>query len=181
MKFREWVVFTEMFSTSVPIRWTKKSPDLWTGTFTIQGASPNPANPAIPIKNKAVLPKGLKYLIRMVKMDMDDMWEVSFDLMDGGIGRQDITGTGNAALVFSTVLVGIRQWAEAVKPASFALSAREPNRQSLYRRMLEKMLDPRVWEVEDMGTTFFVQNKTMQPARAFGNSFDDYFDDDDDY
>lgn len=179
MKFKEWVVFTEMFSAPVPIRWTKKSPDTWLGTFTIQGAAPNPANPAMPIKNKAALPKGRKYVIRMVKME--DMWEVSFDLIDGTQNRQDITGTGNALSVFSTVLVGIKQWADVVKPATWALSAREPNRQSLYRRMLTKMLDPNVWEVEDFGTSFFIQNKAMQPAHAgFGSDFDDYYDDDDD-
>ena len=163
MNFKEWFIFTEIFNFPLPIKWTKATSTDWEGSFVV------PPNEAFV--------KGKRYIIRMIK-GSDMPWEVTFDLVVGNKRSQDITGTGNAAQVFSTVLSGIKQWLAKVNPDSFALSAREPSRQSLYRRMLQ-MLPRKTWDVEDLGATFFVQNKTMEPVH-FGysdNDFDDYYDD----
>lgn len=178
MNFKEWFALTEMFNSPLPIKWTKTTSTDWEGSFVIQDAAPNPAMGAAPIKNKRALPRGKQYIIRMIK-GPDMPWEVTFELVVGNKRSQDITGTGNAAQVFSTVLSGIQQWLDRVKPDAFALSAREPSRQSLYRRML-RMLPQQIWDVEDLGSTFFVQNKTMEPAYSgySDNDFDDYYDDD---
>jgi len=178
MNFKDWVILTEMFNSPLPIKWTKTTSTNWEGSFVIQDGLPNSENPANPIKNQRGMPSGKRYIIRMIK-DSDMPWEVTFELVVGNKRSQDITGTGNAAQVFSTVLSGIRQWLDRVKPDAFALSAREPNRQSLYRRML-KMLPSKIWDVEDLGSTFFVQNKTIAAPVNYGYSdddFDDYNDD----
>lgn len=189
MKFKEWVIFSEMFNSPLPIKWTKKNHRNWEGVFYIQDSIANTEQPSFAPKNVQSIIKltaphalpnpekrsiGKKYIISMIN-EPEMGWEVKFELMVGNKATQDITGTGNAALVFSTVIDGIQQWASAEKPDSFALSAREANRQSLYRRMLDKML-PREWEVEDLGTTFFVQHKTRKPVYSgFSDSdFDDY-------
>lgn len=174
MKFSEWLTIVEMFNSPLPITWTKTTPTDWEGSFVVQDGTPNATTP---LKNKRALPRGKQYIIRMIK-GPDMPWEVTFELVMGNKRSQDITGTGNAAQVFSTVLSGIKQWLDRVKPDAFALSAREPSRQSLYRRML-RMLPPKIWDVEDLGSTFFVQNRTMEPAfSGYSDSdFDDYYDD----
>lgn len=174
MNFSEWITIVEMFNSPLPITWTKTTPTDWEGSFVVQDGMPNAPTP---LKNKKALPRGKQYIIRMIK-GPDMPWEVTFELVMGNKRSQDITGTGNAAQVFSTVLSGIKQWLDRVKPDAFALSAREPSRQSLYRRML-RMLPPKIWDVEDLGSTFFVQNRTMEPAfSGYSDSdFDDYYDD----
>lgn len=156
MRFKEWFL-TEIFDNPTQINWSKQTNTDWIGSFNI---------------------KDKRYTIKMIR-DKGTPWEVSFDLIRNNKATQDITGTGDAALVFSTVLNGMNQWMKSTNPESFAISAREPNRQSLYRRML-KML-PKVWEVEDLGTTFFATNTSVvQPAFSGyrDDDFSDYWDDD---
>lgn len=153
LNFKEWL--NESFNAPSPIKWAKATPMDWEGVFKIRDK---------------------KYIIRMMK-EPQMPWEIKFELVAGKSRTQEITGTGDAAQVFSTVLNGIQQWLNKVKPDAFALSAREPNRQSLYRRMLS-MLPTRQWEIEDLGSTFFVQNRQMQPAYAGYSGFDDYYDGD---
>ena len=152
LNFKDWL--NEAFNFPLPIRWTKTSKMDWVGVFNVQGK---------------------KYIIQMMK-EPQMPWEVKFELVAGKSRTQEITGTGDAALVFSTVLSGIQQWLNKVKPDAFAISAREPSRQSLYRRMLN-MLPKKQWEIEDLGTTFFVQNRQMHPAYAgfSDNEFSDYY------
>lgn len=157
MQFKEWLLTTEMFDSSVPIRWIKKTAMDWEGDFLVNGK---------------------QYIIKMMNEPMMG-WEVKFELLRNGKYTQDITGTGDAATVFATVMGGIRKWMAEVKPSSFALTAREPSRYKLYSRLLSML--PKKWRVEDMGGTFFVQDKTAkQPAfSGFSDSdFDDYYYDD---
>lgn len=155
MKFKEWLL-SEIFNSPNPIAWQKTSNTDWVGTFDINGK---------------------KYFIKMIR-DIGMPWEITFELLQGKKLTQNITGTGDANLVFSTVLNGIKQWMSSAKPDAFVLSAREPNRQSLYRRML-KML-PKNWQVEDLGTTFFVSDANSKQNAYAGfsdNDFADYWDD----
>lgn len=174
MNFSEWMTIVEMFDSPSPITWKKITPNNWEGAFFIQDGI---SNAATPFKNKKALPLGKQYIIRMIKSS-DMPWEITFELVMGNKKSQDITGTGNAAQVFATVLSGIKQWMDKVKPDAFALSAREPSRQSLYRKML-RMLPSKIWDVEDLGSTFFVQNRTMEPVfSGYSDSdFNDYYDD----
>ena len=152
----------EMFNNPIPIRWIKTTNNNWKGEFVVSN----------PEEQK-------KYIINIIKLENEMPWEIVFDLVQGKKKTQDITGTGDAIQVFSTVLNGIKQWMNKVNPDAFILSAREPSRQSLYRRMLQ-FLPKKTWEVEDLGTSFYVQNKNMKPAYSgFSDSdFDDYYDED---
>lgn len=130
---------------------------------------------------------GKQYLIAMLGfqepgMEMGKQWEVKFELEQEGRWTQDITGTGDAGPVFSTVLSGIREWMSAAKPTSFMMTARESNRKSLYMRMTKLL--PGNWEVEDLGTTIYVYDSSAaQPEfSGFGDDdFSDYYDDDEYY
>jgi hypothetical protein len=150
---------SEMFTNPTTIRWAKTNGSgQWKGDFFIGDK---------------------RYILNFVKMDAQMPWEIVFDLVQNGKKTQNITGTGDAVQVFSTVLSGIKQWMKAVNPPSFILSAREPSRQSLYRRMLQ-MLPKKIWSVEDLGTSFYVTNKTIEQPKYSGFSdsdFDDYSDD----
>jgi len=155
--FKEWLLTTEMFDSSMPIRWTKKTSADWEGDFQINGKH---------------------YLIKM--MNEPHMgWEVKFELLQDGKYTQDITGTGDAVVVLSTVVKAIHYWIAQVKPHAFALSAREPSRAKLYARMLKSL--PRKWHVENMGGVFFVRDSTVaEPAYATGfddDGLSDFYDD----
>lgn len=151
MRFKEWFL-TEIFDTTAQINWSKRTNTDWFGSFNI---------------------KDKQYVIRMVRAE-GSPWEISFDLVRGKKTTQDITGTGDAAYVFSTVLNGISQWLTSTNPDSFVISAREPNRQSLYRRILKLL--PKVWDVEELGTTFFVTNTSMEQPAYSGYKDDDFSD-----
>lgn len=155
MDFKEWFNLQEAFNSPLPIRWLKTAHDNWKGEFVVFDTNPK------------------KYVLNMIKDDHMP-WEVTFDLIQGKRKTQEITATGSAAKVFSTVLDGIKQWLNQVKPDAFALSAREPSRQSLYRRLLQ-MLPKKLWRVEDLESTFFVQSKLTKPSFA-GFSDDDFAD-----
>jgi len=142
MRFKEWIL-SELFNSPGQIDWELKSPNDWVGSFDING------------KN---------YVIKMMKFDIgfgkkENMpWEIKFELMQNGKGTQEITGTGDSLPVFSTVLDGIQQWLSEVKPKNFMLTAREPNRISLYRRLI-RMLPPQEWKAEETGGTFSAKKR----------------------
>ena len=96
---------SEMFTNPTAIRWAKTSKNQWKGDFLIGDK---------------------KYILNFVKMEDQMPWEIVFDLIQNGKKTQNITGTGDAVQVFSTVLSGIKQWLQSVNPPSFILSAREP-------------------------------------------------------
>lgn len=157
MNFKKWLI-SEMFNSPLPIQWKQRNNSTWEGTFAINDK---------------------QYLIMMMH-EPHMGWEVKFELLRQGKWTQAITGTGDAAYVFSTVLNGIKEWITKMQPAQFALTAREPSRKKLYARLL-KML-PKNWRVEELGPTFFVQDTSKQAYGGFSDDgFDDYYDDDDDF
>ena len=164
----------ELFDSPVPIMWKKHEPSNWLGSFNVNGK---------------------EYALRMVTMiTMDqaefmfpdftrsqhesDMWEVSFDLIQNGRHIQSITGSGDAPTVFATVLYGIRIWLGEVKPYSFALSAREPNRRRLYSRLLRML--PKQWSVKNYGETFVIKDTSKILQKVPNDDYGDH-DDHDDY
>ena len=90
--------------------------------------------------------------------EADGEWEVEFSIDTKKIPRDSrnkikstygITGTGNAAIVMSTVTDILRdfltQYKRAVQKISF--TAAEPSRQALYKRMLQRLLPN--WQVSE--------------------------------
>ena len=149
------ILITELFDQPQPIRWITKDHKEWAGKFQAGNKS---------------------YIIRMIK-EPEMPWEVVFSLVQGNKSTQSITGTGKAATVFATVLNGIKTWIDQVEPTEFAISATEPSRQKLYKRMLGML--PRKWDIEDLGTTFYARDSTKQELANAGysdNDFSDYYD-----
>ena len=72
------------------------------------------------------------------------VWDVEFKVMEGGNPRNrfGITGTGNAALVMSTVTDIMREFLEMHKGdiTTLTFSADESSRQALYARMVKRLL-----------------------------------------
>jgi len=72
------------------------------------------------------------------------VWEVEFKVMEGGNPRNrfGITGTGNAALVMSTVTDILRDFLAMYKGSidSLSFSADERSRQALYAKMAKRLL-----------------------------------------
>lgn len=149
------ILITEIFDKPVPIKWDTVNNKEWSGRFNI---------------NDKI------YNIRMIKIQ-EMPWEVVFSLIQNNKSIQSITGTGNASTVFATVLYGIKKWLKKVEPPEFVISAAEPSRQKLYKRMLQ-MLPPQ-WDVEDLGMTFYVRDTTQQDVThaGYGDEFEDYYDD----
>lgn len=72
------------------------------------------------------------------------VWEVEFKVVEGGDpkNRFGITGTGNAALVMSTVTDIMREFLEMYKGTitTLTFSADEGSRQALYAKMAKRLL-----------------------------------------
>jgi len=146
----------ELFDKPSPIKWSRHGNN-WSGLFKISE---------------------INYELSTQTIDGTE-YEVEFkNLSVPSAESQDITGTGNASLVFATILHGIKQWLNTVKPASFMLGAREPSRQKLYKRLLRML--PRNYEVEDFGSLFNV-NDTNQMSAIIPSEEEDYFPEESDY
>jgi hypothetical protein len=106
--------------------------------------------------------------------------EISFQLiLPNGEKSEEITGTGDEFSVFATVLDGIQHWIKSYNPKSFIMSAKEPNRKSLYRRMLS-LFNKGEWITEEISDgTFLVYNKkSKKPTEYSDDEFEPYFSDD---
>jgi hypothetical protein len=72
------------------------------------------------------------------------VWEVEFKVMEGGNPRNrfGITGTGNAAIVMSTVTDIMREFLTMYKGdiQKLTFSADERSRQNLYVKMISRLL-----------------------------------------
>lgn len=159
MNFKEWV-YSELFERPLPIKWSKTPMGDLKGNFTVNN------------KN---------YILTMVQGDSYMPWEIKFELIDPISGKklQNLTGTGDAMQVFSTVIKGIKFFLDKYKPDAFVLTAsdREPSRISLYKRLLS-MLPKNKWEVDDLDGTFYVQKIGAKPLPGWSDDdFSDYLDD----
>ena len=184
MKLRS--ILTELFDKFQKITWAKRTDVIWKGRFEINSKT---------------------YVISMVrdwgvspnadadfwdaKGDVTAMpWEVSFALVtDDGHKTVDITGTGDAAAVFATVVGGIKEWLNSTKPSLFLLTGVEENRRSLYSKMLKRLLPPN-WNTQLDGNTFNCVDKNveltpetamLQRASMGADEFEFGYDDYDDY
>lgn len=121
----------ELFSKPAEWRWLEKSAGLWQAEF------------AIDKRNYTVSCAGARSISIQFALD--------------GYG-QGITNTGNAVLVFATVLDIISDFLKQRKPEEFSFGAKlnQPSRVKLYRRMakeIEQKLQYKVTEEEVQGDT----------------------------
>jgi len=87
-----------------------------------------------------------------------DMWYLSFSPAEeqeykNAYGK---TGTGNQQQVFATVIDIIRDFMNEYKPQSMTMSAEEPNRKTLYIKMLKKLLPN--WNISFDGDHIIVKH-----------------------
>lgn len=75
----------------------------------------------------------LKYIVNFIDLDRKNSWEVNFSAK----GNYDLTGTGNAFIVFSTVGKILKEWILKEHPRLFVFSAdaKEPSRVKLYDKL----------------------------------------------
>lgn len=84
------------------------------------------------------------------------IWEVEFKIVEGGDpqNRFGITGTGNAAIVMSTVTDIMRAFLDKYrdKITQLEFSAEESSRKALYAKMASRLLPS--WTLSRIGRTF---------------------------
>lgn len=129
--------YNELFENPNNIDWTVKTNSLWRGEFLIGDK---------------------EYVIKAMKSP-GMPWEVKFQLILDGKPTEKITGTGDAFLVFSTVINGIKQWLNEINPNMFMLSSYEDNRTSLYSRMLGNLLPKSIYNIELFNGSFLIKKK----------------------
>jgi len=137
-------LINELFEKSVPIRWKSIQKEWgstgWHGEFEINGK---------------------KYEIEIVRQigDRNAPWEIEFYLNRNGVQDISITKTGDANIVFGTVIKGIQQWMQETNPDIFTIGAAEPKRQRVYSMMLDKLLG-KEWTIKNYGSTFLATKET---------------------
>ena len=112
----------ELFDNPVPFEWTTKIPnDRYVARFVIGE---------------------LEYRFSAHMFPYDDLMgaEISFCLMDGKKCRTDNTGTGNANLIYATVISLIREVATKLKLARVAYDAADDKRKNIYPTLIKKAL-----------------------------------------
>ncbi len=108
----------ELFNTSVEIFWKKNSRNLWIATFSINDKS---------------------YEFSAVNDETDDDWNVEFYLENSHTIKNDVTGTGDELVVFSTVLKILDKFIKDKDYPNIEFSAKEPSRKKLYDRMIRTL------------------------------------------
>ena len=101
----------------------------------------------------------------------DGTYEIIFGLKQRGrnVSREDITGTGDAVAVFSTIAAIIENFVKKFKPEGLYFSAKEQSRVKLYRS-LAKLITKKSYlkyffEVKDGPATVFLFGKTNRVFR----------------
>jgi len=141
----------EALEKPVDIKWITSTEDFWKGRFYIDD----------PTKNQSYV-----YDIDIMRVDSESpVWEISFYLTYEEVewATYQITGTGNANTVFATVLHAIKQWANAMNPIAFNLTALEDSRIRLYKTLLKKYL-PAGWNFAKIGHDFWAA-KDIDPVK----------------
>lgn len=119
------MLLSEVLHTVVPWSWTERAADYYEAQFFID--------------------KWL-YTVKIVRYitekrwlrKPDSFWVFEYQLSNPpeGKDKHDITGTGNAITVISTVSDILNQFVNKVKPNIIKFEAKEPSRLKLYSRLL---------------------------------------------
>src|SRR5574343_136862 len=119
-------IINEALSTIAPYKWVYKANDQWKAEFTIEGIG--------------------YYILFSTDEDSPLYWDVVFDVTNAvdSVDAFAPTGTGNAFIVFSTVISIIAEFANSkTKLFGFKFTAKEPSRQKLY----DKIIAPRILKI----------------------------------
>lgn len=87
-----------------------------------------------------------------------ETWDIEFQDTESGYG---ITGKGNAAVVFSTVLDIMDFFIRRVVATRLIFSAEEPSRKKLYASIIKRLLPN--WTVQMVDSTFVVTSPYRDP------------------
>lgn len=87
-----------------------------------------------------------------------ETWDIEFQDTESGYG---VTGKGNAAVVFSTVLDIMDFFIRRVVATRLIFSAEEPSRKKLYAAIIKRLLPN--WTVQMVDSTFVVTSPYRDP------------------
>lgn len=87
-----------------------------------------------------------------------ETWEIEFEDTESGYG---VTGKGNAAVVFSTVLDIMDFFIRRVVATRLIFSAEEPSRKKLYAAIVKRLLPK--WTIQMVDSTFVVTSPYRDP------------------
>lgn len=93
----------------------------------------------------------IPYSVDLMKTSLqDNTWGVGFDITSNDDNDYKITNTGNATIVFATVIDIIKSFISQHNPDSlqFVADIMEPSRVKLYRRMVQKLI-PDNYSIEE--------------------------------
>jgi hypothetical protein len=110
---------TEALSTITPYKWIYKTNDQWKATFIVEDIE--------------------YYILFATDEDSPLYWDVVFDVTNPvqSVDAFAPTGTGNAFIVFSTIISIVGEFATSKdKLFGFKFTAKEASRQKLYDRVI---------------------------------------------
>jgi GNAT superfamily N-acetyltransferase len=97
--------------------------------------------------------------------------EISFCMKDGLKCRTDNTGTGNADIVYGTVILLIREVASILKLSRVAYDAEDDKRKNIYPMLIKKALPG--WKLADHADDWFYFDRPRNKMNeAFGDDWD---------
>lgn len=136
---RDLINLIESLSSPYMINWSSKTSHGWLGTFSIGGQ-----------EYSIAFQKVAGYSHPDNGSETDDWYDLSFGLSNDWLSGKKVIGTnGQQFKIFSTVIMGIRQFIKTVSPEFVLLSASKENKNRfpLYQRMVRKFSQ----EMNDFG------------------------------
>lgn len=131
------MLLQEVFSSVAPYSWTEQSPDSYEAEFMVEDAFYR-----------------VSFLLIKQEWYKSDFWNAQFILVNGKTRDEEgnvgygIEHTGNAGIVFGTVIHIIKDFINKTQPKLIKFEAKEPNRQRLYSKMLRLFRQPN-WKVTE--------------------------------
>lgn len=132
------MLLREVFSTVAPFSWTEQSPDAYEAEFMVEDAFYR-----------------VSFLLIKKEWYKSDFWNAQFIMVNGTTRDEEgnvgygIEQTGNAGIVFGTVIQIIKEFITKANPKLIKFEAKEPSRQKLYSRMLRLFRQPN-WSVQEI-------------------------------
>jgi len=138
MKSSEFI--TELFHSPAPFKWL------------------NRPGPGIEVVSAEFKVNNVEYVWYATQSIEPESWEIEFQDTERGYG---ITGKGNAAVVFSTVLDIMDFFIRRAAVTRLVFSAEEPSRKKLYSAIIKRLLPN--WSVQMVDSSFVVTSPYRDP------------------
>jgi hypothetical protein len=123
----------ELFDKNEPFEWTEQSSSRWQAQFFIEDFIYE-----------------VNFDFQKTKLFNKDFWLIEFRLVNKTDPNNDgygIEDTGNANLVFGTVLKIIFDFIKHAQPKMIKFEAKEPSRKKLYTTLVKKLASPK-WKIK---------------------------------